>query len=755
MVAQRLSSLGVISQRIERIGGVIRLKTALILLLGCMLPSMVFGQGILIPRRCPGPWPFPPRIPPCVELEAPLPVKAITFSTTIINQVATTRIEQVFQNPNRWAAEGVFYFPIPESASIEEFAMWTGGKRVVGELVERDKARQTYDAIVRQLRDPGLLEYVGKNLFQARVFPIAPGSEQKIEIRYSQILKAEQGTVKYEYPLGVGHNALTQPIGTLAGKIEITSNVALKNIYSPTHPLEINRKGETKASASFEQSQVKPAQDFILYYALSDKEFGVSLLTYREKGKDGFFIALLSPRLAGVESKQSEAIPKDIVFVLDTSGSMSEEGKITKAREALKFGIRSLHPGDYFNVIHFASEEHLFETGLVPASAAEIEHAVEYVSKLEANGGTDINSALLSALKMFRDDLRPHFIVFLTDGLPTVGEQNISRILSNAQQANPTHARLFTVGVGYDVNTHLLDPLAENNHGVAEYIGPKEDLEVRVSNLFTKVNSPVLTNLKLDLGEVKVDDVFPRVLPDLFKGSQLVIVGRYTGGSSVNVKLVGDVNSARHTFTLGPQAFPSESSVNDFIPRLWAIRKVGYLMDQIRLNGETKEVKEEIIQLATRYGIATPYTSFLITEDDRRVMRPMPTGVVGGAVGGSQSRTAPSAAATMSMDMGAQSGSNAVRTSETLQRLKAAERPEASSLSSVRHIHNKTFILREGIWVDSEYDAQRKLPVVKIDFGSDEYFKLAAQNPEAAEYFSLGKKVRFVLGGKVYEVTSN
>lgn len=740
-------------QNTERTSHRILEKTAFLFLLGFVFPSSVFAQGIIFPRRCPGPWPFPPRIPPCVELDAPLPVKSITFSTTINNQVAVTKIEQVFENPNSWAAEGVFYFPIPESASIEEFAMWTGGKRVVGELVERDKARQTYNDIVRRLRDPGLLEYVGKNLFQARVFPIAPRSDQKIEIRYSQILKAEQGTVKYEYPLGVGRNALHQPIGTLAGKIEITSTVPLKNIYSPTNSMEINRKGETRASVSFEQSGVKPAQDFILYYSLSEKEFGLSLLTYHENGKDGYFIALLSPK---VELQQSETVPKDIVFVLDTSGSMSEEGKITKAREALKFGIRSLHQSDHFDVIHFASEEHLFEASLMPATAAEIERAVDYVSKLEANGGTDINSALLAALKLFPSDAHPHFVVFLTDGLPTVGEQNIARILGNAQQANQTGARIFTVGVGYDVNTHLLDPLTDNNHGVAEYIAPKEDLEVRVSNIFTKVNSPVLTNLKLELGEVKTYDVYPKALPDLFKGSQLVVVGRYSSSGTVNVKLAGEVNTGKRSFALGAQTFPSASSENDFIPRLWAIRKVGYLLDQIRLNGESQEVKDEIVQLATKYGIATPYTSFLIAEDDRRAMRPMPMGgVVGGITGGSAARSAPSPQASMSVDMSAQSGTNAVQTSGTLQQFKMAERAEGPGLSTVRNVRNKTFLLKEGIWVDSEYDLRNKLPEVKIEFGSEEYFKLAGQNPEVAEYLSLGKRVKFVFGGKVFDVTTN
>jgi hypothetical protein len=736
-----------------RQGGILR-KSVLGLLLWA-IPSVLLAQGLIIPRRCPGPWPLPPRTP-CIELGPPLPVKSIAFTTTINNQVASTKLEQVFSNPNPWAAEGIFFFPIPESASIEEFAIWSGGKRLVGELVEREKARQTYFEIIRQLRDPGLLEYAGKNLFQARVFPIAPQSEQKIEIRYSQVLKAEQGTVKYEYPTGAGQNVLRQPIATLSGKIDIESNVPLKNIYSPTHALEINRKGESRATVSFEQSQVKPDQDFVLYFSHSEKEFGLSLLTYREKGKDGYFLALLSPKM---ELKPGEMVPKDIVFVLDTSGSMSEEGKISKAREALKFGIRSLHAADHFNVINFASEEHLFETALLPADSANVARAVDYVSKLEANGGTDINSALLAALKMFSPGARPHFIVFLTDGLPTVGEQNISKILGNARGANRAAVRLFTVGVGFDVNTHLLDPLAEENHGVPDYIAPKEDLEVQVSNIFTKVNSPVLTNLKLDFGQLKTYDVYPKQLPDLFKGTQLVILGRYTNDSSVPARLVGEINGGSREFIFGTQSFPLENTGNEFLPRLWAIRKVGFLLDQIRLNGESREVKDEIIQLATKYGIATPYTSFLVTEDDRRAIRPTPVGGVrGGVMGGVVSRGPisagpPSAAETMSIDMMSQSGSGAVQTSGTLQKLKIAERTDGGGLSLVRHLRGKTFVLRNSVWVDSEFSETKKLPVVKVQFGTDEYFNLASQNAELSEYFSLGQQVIVMFREKVYEVT--
>ncbi len=717
-----------------------------------ILPAAAFGQGILFPRRCPGPWPLPPRVQ-CVDLETPLSIKLISFEVTIDNQVGRTHLEQVFSNPNPWAAEGTFYFPIPESASIEEFAMWVNGKRVTAELVERDKARQTYNEIVRRLRDPGLLEYVGKNLFEVRIFPIPPHGEQKIEVRYSQVLKAEQGTVRYEYPLGTGRNTIRDPIGTLAGKIEIRSNVPLKNIYSPTHSLEVNRKGEIRATVSFEQTQTIPKQDFVLYYALSEKDFGLSLLTYREPGEDGYFLALLSPK---VELKKGETVPKDTVFVLDTSGSMSEEGKISKAREALKFGIRSLHPGDHFNVVHFASEEHLFEANLVAAEAGEIDRAVDYVSKLEANGGTDINAALQAALHLFPKDERPHFIVFMTDGLPTVGEQNIAKILENARNANLTEARLFTVGVGYDVNTHLLDPLAENNHGAAEYISPQEDLEVRVSNIFTKVNSPVLTNLKFDWAGIRISDVYPKMLPDLFRGAQLVLMGRYSGEGSVPVKLRGEVNGGAREFDLGVRSFPQVSRENDFIPQLWAIRRVGFLLDQIRLNGESKELKDEVVQLATRYGIATPYTSFLITEADRHAQPPVLagqviSGVVGGVSGGA--KAAPSPAQSVSIDMNAQSGPAAVQSSDTLRQFKVAERAPAAGLTSVRHIRSKTFVLKNGVWTDSEFDPQKKSATIRIQFGSEEYFALAAQDPEIAEILSLGRRVVFVWKGHVYEIT--
>ena len=491
----------------------------------------VFSQGIIIPRPCPiRRCPRPVRRP--IPLPSALPVKSIKIDTKIKGQVATTRVEQVFRNNSRATLEGTYFFPIPENASIEQFAIWENGKKLVGEVHSREEARRIYNSIVRKMKDPGLLEYAGKDLFQASIFPIPGNSDKKLELTYSQVLKAESGTVAYRYPLGTGKNLWAkrnspyrkisssrrspannyQKFGTVSGTVEIIGREALRNIYSPSHKVDVNKKGEKTATVSFE-TKGDPS-DFQLFYGLSNNDFGMSLMTYREPGKDGYFLMMLSPK---DKISDSELINKDIVFVLDTSGSMADRGKMEKARKALLFGINGLREGDRFNVINFAGEEHLMESGLISANMSGKKKGQDFVKKLKPNGGTNINDALRAALKQFDNSSRPKMLVFLTDGLPTVGESNIERIIKNAKEIKVNGLRLFPFGVGYDVNTRLLDKLAAENSGVADYIEPKENLEIKVSNFFTKVNSPVLTNLKLDLANLRTDLMYPRKMRDIFK----------------------------------------------------------------------------------------------------------------------------------------------------------------------------------------------------------------------------------------------
>ena len=326
---------------------------------------------------------------------------------------------------------------------------------------------------------------------------------------------------------------------------------------------------------SFEGSGDESQKDFLLYYSLSDKEFGVSLLTHREPGKDGFFLLLVSPKL---NIGESDRVAKDVVFVFDTSGSMSGE-KMEKARGALKFGVESLSERDRFNIISFSGEEHLMKSSLIAADGEGKRKGLAFIERLRAEGGTNINDALVAALRQFTDKDRSPMIVFLTDGLPTVGTTDAKQIEKNVAEANKSSVRVFVFGVGYDVNTVLLDRIANENRGVSDYIEPNEDLEVKVSNFFARVNYPVLSDLKLEFGGVETDLLYPRNLPDLFKGSQITIAGRYKNSiNSATLRLSGRVGTRNETISFAGQVFPAERTENQFLPRLWATRRVGFLL---------------------------------------------------------------------------------------------------------------------------------------------------------------------------------
>jgi Ca-activated chloride channel homolog len=720
------------------------------------------AQGVIVPRPCER----CPRPPQPVTLPRALPIKSIKLDTKISGQVATTHVEQVFRNDTGATLEGTYMFPIPETASIVEFAIWDGDRKLVGEVRSREEARRIYDEIVRRQRDPGLLEYAGKNLLQASIFPIPPHSDKKLELTYTQVLRAESGTVSYRYPLGTGHN-LAQ-IGTVSGRVDIEGKEPIRNIYSPTHQIDLAHHGSRNARISFE-SPGNAQQDFQLFYALSRDDFGLSLLTHRQPGKDGYFLLMLSPK---EEWTEQEYAAKDIIFVLDTSGSMAEEGKMEKARAALLFGVRSLRDQDRFNVVSFAGEERLMESGLIAADARGRARGEEFVKALRPTGGTNINGALLAALKQFDSGTRPKMLVFMTDGLPTVGETRPEQIIENSRASRVPGLRLFTFGVGYDVNTALLDKLAAENKGVADYVEPKEDLEIKVSNFFAKVNYPVLTDLALSMGGVETDLLYPREMPDLFKGTQLTLIGRYRNHAdlrNVSLRLAGKTNQNRKEFTYTNLSFPLREDDNDFLPRLWATRRVGWLMEQVRSNGESKELRDEIVDLGTRYGIVTPYTSYLALEPNAQPVTTVTMDATGSRpMRDSSRRVRPSnrpASPADNRDSGgfmggmspsaakATTGTVAVQQSKRAREQQEAERVSRDDLSSaVRNVGGKTFYLRDDVWVDAEFKTEARLPETALEFGSEAYFALLKREPRLAEFFALGERVVVVLDGRVYRV---
>jgi len=676
-----------------------------------------------------------------------LTIKQHHVNVSIDNQLATTKIDQIFANPNDLQLEGTYLFPLPDDVAVSDFVLYIDGKPVKAELLTKDRARQTYEGIVRALQDPALLEYIGSRAFRARVFPIPPKGERRIQLEYSQILEVDAGLSKYMYPLRTD-KFTAEPIGSLAVSLVLESKRALKTLYSPSHDIAVNRKSEYQANISYEGTNVTVQRDFVCYYSLSDKAFGIDLITHRHKtDEDGYFMLLISPKY---EVQKSEILEKDFIFVLDRSGSMTGE-KIEQAKAALRFCVRNLNDGDRFNLILFNTDVEPFSEKLIAVEEGR-EKALNFIRDIEATGGTNINDALLTALADKPDAKRPRIIIFLTDGEPTVGETTPAQILKNVSKANGNQARIFVFGVGYDVNVILLDKMAEQNGGTRRYVEPQENLEIAVSSFFTKVSEPVLVNLELDTGTIRTKNRYPQKLPDLFRGSQLTVLGRYATEASaeqpVKVKLTGDIRGEKQEFS-NTVLFPTHEPKHEFLPRLWAQRKVAYLVDEVRLNGENKELIDEITRISEKYGIMTPYTSFLVTEDTPNVVVRSSRKALT-----LKAESVPKAKVRKHVfqQLVRPNSSRGTKLSTTWQDLKLMEE-EAVSSDRIKHVANKTFHLRETVWVDSEHNAETE--TMKIEFGSDMYFELLAKEPELSKYLAIGKHVIVCYKGTCYEIQPN
>ncbi len=692
-------------------------------------------------------------------------IRSHRVDVEISNQVARTRIEQVFVNEGSRPAEGTYIFPLPRGVTISDLVMIIDGVPIQAQILEKDEARQIYDEIVRQLRDPALLEYIGTNAIQASVFPIPPGEERTLEIEYTQLLTVENGLLHYIYPLRTRHVS-PLPVGELSLRVSVESNDAISNIYSPTHRIAIDRIDDNSFVAGFETNNTREQTDFSLYYGLATDEVSLNLLTYRESAtEDGFFTVLIAPP---VEVDEDRVIPKDVVIVLDQSGSMFGE-KWDQARDAAKYVLDNLNPEDRFNVVVFSTGVNVFANEMQPISEAE--EAKEWLSMLEAIGGTNIDAALTTALDM-ADLERQTVVLFLTDGLATEGVTETADILANVEERAFSNTRIFTFGVGDDVDTFLLDQLSGDHRGASAYVRPVESIDEEVSALYSKISAPVLTNLELDIDGVQVYDLYPQTLPDLFVGSQLVVVGRYRGDDeAVSLSLSGEVEGQRQVFTYENLEFHANAGGEALIPRLWATRKIGDLLNSIRLHGENPELVDSIVRLSIRYGIITPYTSFLITEDDIFTQTGRDRAV----------EEAEEAADEMSANA---SGSSAVDAAEAARDLSDADAPampqtggggfgggddtgafdpaeggdfeadgtgQAVGPDPITIVGDRTFLWRDGVWIDTLYDAETMEPV-EIVFLSDEYFELLDQDERVAQFYALGEHLIFVLDNQAYEV---
>ncbi|MDE0896634.1 MAG: VIT domain-containing protein, partial [Planctomycetota bacterium] len=564
-----------------------------------------------------------PAIAPAPAVPSGVTMPLSRIEVQILDGVATTTLRQTIRNNGTRDAEAAWLLPLPEGAVTDGFTMTMNGVATTGAVLNADQARSVYEGIVRKRKDPGLLRYVGRGCLQANIFPVPPGGDVEVTVTYQQILPQIAGLTCWSLPSADAGLAGRAP-GLIELELSIESTRAnLANVFSPNGQLHVVQTGERVALGSLESTGAR-VDELQVFYGLDQTEFALDMLSYRAPGeKDGTFVLMVSPRQ---EWSAEEIAKKELTFVVDVSGSMSGT-KIKQAQGALDSFLGSLNSGDRFNVIPFSTSADKFFPKPVEATFSNIQKARERVTGLVAAGGTNIASAMQAALdsKGTRDAHIP-ITVFLTDGLPTVGQRDTLSLLNDVRQWNTNSTRVFVLGVGNDVNAPLLDQMAADGRGTRSYVRPDEDIEIVASDLFQKLSHPVMSDLGLSIDGVRVSSMSPEILPDLFVGQRLIVVGRYEGDTPAQVTLTGTVAGELRAFETTALLAVETDQRFSFVPSLWAERRIAVLLDLMRLEGKVPELYDEVVRLGSKYNIVTPYTSHLILEKGMDL-----AGVPGGA----------------------------------------------------------------------------------------------------------------------------
>ena len=676
-----------------------------------------------------------------VEIERPsdrqLPVGDVSRTgsdvrVAVDGRVARTEIEERFRNNGAMVAEGSYLYPMPGEAVFTNFSLWMGDQEIKGETMNAEQARSIYEEIVRRRKDPALLTFAGHGLVRARVFPIQAGETRKVALRYTQLLTRAGDAMRLRYSLG------SRGVSGGSTLVVTVSNASSYGTpYSPTHAIQSRTTGD-RMEITFPGDATGEVE---LFLPLRQGLVGTSLVTHAPGGEDGYFMLLLAPG----ESEARGTLPRDLTLVVDVSGSMSGT-KLEQAKAALEQAIGTLAGGDRFRLIAFSSAVRRFRPDFVPATRENLTDAREFIAGLGADGGTNIAGAVEAALEQGGDPERLAIILFLTDGIPSVGEQAPDRIAEQAA-ARIGRARIFTVGIGHDVNTYLLDRLASRGRGTTEYVPPGASVETAMGLLMGKLRHPALVDLRIGDTPVSISQVFPTQLPDLFFGEELVVLGRYRGTGRGEIIITGRRNGRQERITTAAD-FRSYEADNEFIPKLWAARQIGELTRQIRLEGASPALVSQVRDLGLRFGILTEYTSYLVQEPSEVLaLRGVPVPASAQDAGGA----ANSATQTGGVAFERARASSKLSESKSLADADAVAETRLSSLSLgtagapvTRRAGGRIFVMRGQVWTDLGHTD--RITVTEIAAYSTAYFELVRQLPELAPYLPVGDQL--LIAGK-------
>jgi len=660
----------------------------------------------------------------------------------LADRVLRYEITETFVNRGSRVGEADFMFPLPKGAAFQDLKLSINGELVAGETMNANQARQIYEEIVRRQRDPALLEWMGYGLLRARIFPIAPGEEKKVVVRFQTVAQREGDALRIDYFRGMRtsqRETNQQSEGRMSFVLTYPNDPMYGRAYSPTHSFyEDPYASETFGDRSFASNYRGSTRRFEIRDARGEVTLlipirrsasaAISLLANAPGNDDGFALITLSP-----PAIQPRAVPRDLTFVIDVSGSMSGE-KIEQARAAGKQVLRSLSSMDRFRLIDFSSDVRTFRDNFSTASRENIRAAERYIDELDAQGSTNISGALDEALSSPVQPGRLPIILFLTDGQPTVGERDASVIASSVAKRRGSR-RVFTFGVGADLNVSLIEQLALEGRGTASFVRPEESVERAVGIVASRLTSPLVTDVRVHADGVRLLKMHPSGPMDIFAGEDLVILSRYDGSGNTVVRFDGQTTSGPVSWSTRVN-FPDRSRENPFVARLWATQRVGYLSAEKRKYGGSQEINDEIRDLGERFGIPTEFSSYLVVEPGMNRRRDMGAGGVqpNGIVLRGATAGAPAPAA-VQFEAAKSAAAQRSATSVSAADAAAGIRDE----SNVRRAGNVTFVLRDSVWTDVRY--KKSGTVLQVKPFSDAYFKLLEIIPDLREPFSVGERV--------------
>ncbi|HYE03791.1 MAG TPA: VIT domain-containing protein [Phycisphaerales bacterium] len=689
-------------------------------------------------------------------VERSVRLTAVEASIDIQDQVATTTLALSLHNPSGGPLEAHLLLPVPEGASVRSLQYDGTGPEPTARLLPRDEARRIYEAIVNKARDPALLEFVGYSMIRTSVFPVPAGATQVVRIAYEQLLPSDLGRLEYVLPRSESLEA-TDVAWTIRASVRNQRPIAA--IYSPSHDIATQKIDARQSRVTLGSAHPQPGafRLTVVPQAQAGQDIAATFVLYPDAelsgGAGGYFLMLAG---APGSVARAEAIKRDVVIVLDRSGSMAGE-KFAQARAAALQVLEGLAEGESFNIVDYSDSIATLSGTPVVKSAESMARARAYLAQLQAVGGTNLNDALQEALRLEPAPGTLPLALFLTDGLPTVGERAETAIRDNAKRANTHARRVFTFGVGLDVNAPLLNSVARAARAVPTFILPGEDVEVKVSQVYRRLSGPVLEAPRLEAaarpGGPVLRELQPAELMDLFEGDQLVVLGQYTAAGKHAVRLHGNYLGRPRTFEFELDT-AAASARHGYVPRLWATRAIGALLESVRELGSggtvspddprMKELVGEIVRLSTKHGILTEYTAFLATEPGAA---PEPVVPVAAAARETRGRLEARAARTgaagvnQEMNLSAQVAADCVNTGNEywtadLQRAR---------VTGCQMANDQVVFHRGTRWVDARLlESEGAPPEETVEFGTDAFSRVVDQLARE------GRQALLARGGEVY-----